>query len=303
MIPKFIQFSDSPHAKIRECALSCINQFILQRSQALFMNLDAFIQVLSRRAQDESGDVRTLVCQAFVMLLEVRPEILIPQLDSVVQFMLFATQDQDDKVALEACEFWLAFAEMDNAHEHLRPYLPKYVDSGFGQIHGRLILCCFSVIPVLLKGMIYSEYDLVALGGDEDDANVPDREQDIKPRHYKSKSHFQGGAGATENGSGAAGEDVDQDEDDEDDDDEEVYSEWNIRKCSAAALDVISNVLGNEILDVLLPILRENLFHKEWLHREAGILALGAIAEGESRCARVRLAFCLTGPLSLEQVA
>ena len=53
-----------------------------------------------------------------------------------------------------------------------------------------------------------------------------------------------------------------------------------LRKCSAAALDVLANVFLVELLPVLLPILKETLFHAEWEVKESGILALGAIAEG-----------------------
>lgn len=51
-------------------------------------------------------------------------------------------------------------------------------------------------------------------------------------------------------------------------------------KCSAAALDVLANVFKDDLLPVLLPILKETLFHPEWEIKESGILALGAIAEG-----------------------
>jgi hypothetical protein len=51
-------------------------------------------------------------------------------------------------------------------------------------------------------------------------------------------------------------------------------------KCSAAALDVLANVFREELLPVLVPILKETLFHQEWEIKESGILALGAIAEG-----------------------
>lgn len=51
-------------------------------------------------------------------------------------------------------------------------------------------------------------------------------------------------------------------------------------KCSAAALDVLANVFRDEILPVLLPILKETLFHNSWEIKESGILVLGAIAEG-----------------------
>ena len=52
-------------------------------------------------------------------------------------------------------------------------------------------------------------------------------------------------------------------------------------KCSAAALDVLANVFRETLLPVLLPILKETLFHNDWEIKESGILVLGAIAEGE----------------------
>ena len=36
---------------------------------------------------------------------------------------------------------------------------------------------------------------------------------------------------------------------------------WNLRKCSAAALDILSNVFGDEILPTLMPVVQVvNLF-------------------------------------------
>jgi len=51
-------------------------------------------------------------------------------------------------------------------------------------------------------------------------------------------------------------------------------------KCSAASLDVLANVFHDDILPVVLPILKELLFHTEWELKESGILVLGAVAEG-----------------------
>jgi transportin-1 len=45
-------------------------------------------------------------------------------------------------------------------------------------------------------------------------------------------------------------------------------------------LDVLANVFREDLLPVLVPILKETLFHQEWEIKESGILALGAIAEG-----------------------
>lgn len=56
----------------------------------------------------------------------------------------------------------------------------------------------------------------------------------------------------------------------------------NLGKCSAAALDVLANVFKEDILPILMPILKETLSSTEWEVKESGILALGAIAEGKS---------------------
>lgn len=53
-----------------------------------------------------------------------------------------------------------------------------------------------------------------------------------------------------------------------------------VGKCSAAALDVLANVFRDELLPHLLPVLKELLFHPDWVVKESGILVLGAIAEG-----------------------
>lgn len=55
----------------------------------------------------------------------------------------------------------------------------------------------------------------------------------------------------------------------------------NLGKCSAAALDVLANVFKEDILPILMPILKETLSSNEWEVKESGILALGAIAEGK----------------------
>lgn len=120
--------------------------------------------------------------------------------------------------------------------------------------------------------MAYSEDELLMLETEEDES-VPDREQDVKPLHYKAKTHTAETGGGEEN-------EVDEDEDEDDDDDDDVYGEWTLRKCAAASLDVISNTFGNDILAYLLPALNKNLSSPEWKYQESSILAMGAIAEG-----------------------
>ncbi|KAJ8950285.1 hypothetical protein NQ318_021141, partial [Aromia moschata] len=44
LIPKFLQFFNHSSSKIRSYAIGCVNQFIIQRSQALMFHIDSFLQ-------------------------------------------------------------------------------------------------------------------------------------------------------------------------------------------------------------------------------------------------------------------
>lgn len=274
MIPKFIVLSEHPSPRMRAHAIACLSYFVPIGCQALFAHIDTFIACLFKRASDEDPAVRKHVCQALVLLLASRPEKLMPEMGNVAEYMLYSTKDKHENVALEACEFWLTFAEDPDLAPYLHPLLAK-------------------VAPVLLDCMVYSEDDLLWLQGDDEDAAVPDKETDIKPRHYGGKSHgFEreaNGDGESQKRVGAYGEELDEGEDDDYDDAEdedfaeEMSTEWNLRKCAAAALDVLAVRFGADLLNVLLEPLKTKLWSDDWLQRESGILALGAMAEGQNR--------------------
>lgn len=133
------------------------------------LHIDDFIQNLFFLAQDNEPEVRKNICRAMVMLLEVRMDRLIPHMNNIIDYMLQRTQDSDEGVSLEACEFWLSLADEPVCKEALEPHLNK-------------------LIPVLVRGMKYSEIDIILLRGDvEDDQMVPDREEDIRPRFHRSR--------------------------------------------------------------------------------------------------------------------
>ena len=184
------------------------------------------------------------------------------------------TDDAD--LALEAAEFWLGCAE----NEYLRPSLGPHLNK---------------IVPVLLESMVYDEEDILRLEGDEDDADIEDRAEDVKPQFAKSKvarpvTNGQS-SNTTLNGQGiikslAAGNEGDSlsdgeiEEDDDDDDVEEVEDRWNLRKCSAATLDVLASTFHGPVFGITLPYLKENLQHHDWPYREAAVLAIGAVADG-----------------------
>ena len=148
----------------------CVNEFITPRATALMSNIDIFLENLFQLANDTDADVRKHVCRALVMLVEVRIERLIPHMKQIIEYMLLTSQDSDETVALEACEFWLMIADQMICRDVLQPHLDK-------------------LLPVLVKNMKYSDMDVIFLRGDvDDDENDPDRPEDIRPRFHHSRS-------------------------------------------------------------------------------------------------------------------
>lgn len=159
------------------------------------------------------------------MLLEARIEALHPHMRAIILYMILRTQDEDETVALEACEFWLVLADQPICYDALREHIN-------------------TLVPVLVRCMKYSELDIILLRGDaaDEDSNVPDRIEDIRPRFHKSstrtsgqkanranKQTSEGGGGGDDQHMGD--EDVlddDDDFDDDDDKDDDSVSEWNL---------------------------------------------------------------------------
>ena len=82
-------------------------------------------------------------------------------------------------------EFWLVLADQPICVEALKQHIN-------------------TLVPVLVRSMKYSELDIILLKGDiDEDQNVPDKEEDIKPRfhktsrmhHHSSKLKHRGGDG------------------------------------------------------------------------------------------------------------
>ncbi|KAJ5901675.1 hypothetical protein N7495_002203 [Penicillium taxi] len=272
MIPKLLEFSVTrDSARVRAQALKTIHIFLPHQPQALIASLDIFLSQLFNLAGDNDTDVRKMVCQSFSQLVEFAPGKLIPHLDGIVNYILMQQQNQEDpELALDAAEFWIVAGEQMHLKEPLEPHMPK-------------------VIPVLLRSMVYDEDEVINLMADaEDDADAEDRAEDLKPQFAKSKADHlakkQQGGDQSDNTTPTEQLDYDDDlsegeiEDSEFGDNPE--EEWTLRKCSAAALDIFSNVYHDPIFEIILPYLKNTLRHEQWPHREAAVLTLGAVGEG-----------------------
>eukprot|EP00984_Skeletonema_dohrnii_P034998 scaffold34593_cov122-Skeletonema_dohrnii-CCMP3373.AAC.5 len=259
LVPALLTCLQSPIQTRRKEALACLNVFIFPMPGSLVANMDRYLGGLSALASDESAEIRQLVCQGIVSLLSQRAEYIKPHFASIVTFMLTATSDSDPSVALEACDFWLTFASLDE-------------DSYDDEMMGCVAQSLPQLLPVLLKGMVYPPDKIEELLEDNaiDERGGDDRQQDLAPVFHSAKT--KGQYDSDDDDSEGGGSDDEMDDDD---------GEWSLRKCSAASLDSLAGIFGaSYVLPPLLPALQEGLRHSDQWFREASILALGAISDG-----------------------
>ncbi|EEQ36310.1 putative importin subunit beta-2 [Clavispora lusitaniae] len=273
---QLLHVTQSPQASasLRSGAVLCLNQLVPLKSSHAFV--EQYLQALFTLTGDHDSGVRKNVCSAFVSIMECKPQTLVPHMGGVVSFCVHSMQDENEDVAMEACEFLLTLADSpEKAHRvSFRPHLQQ-------------------VVPVLLEKMVYSEEQifLMQILDEKDDARVADRDEDVRPNAVRSKNAHSvsktPAAKKIEQDSDADSDD-DGDSDDDDDSDDELDS-WNLRRCSAATLDALSLDYPQEVISVALPLLQEKIVSPEWPVREAAILAFGAISKSCVDLARDKL--------------
>lgn len=244
---------DGQTAVIKTESIKCLNSIIPLQCQEMLIKLDSLLNNIFHLAQNESSAlVKQQLCQCLALILEFRPDKLMVHLQGIIQFMVHLIQTSDrnnneeEKVALDACEFLLALVSNTNVPDHL--IIPYVKD----------------LVPVLLTNMAYSQDEIIVMeASNDDDAEYEDKDEDIKPVSAKIQK-----------------KNDETDDDDDDDDDNDVDHDWNLRKCAASTLDLLTGILPKEVIGTALPLLREHLTSDQWYIREATTLSLGAMAEG-----------------------
>lgn len=272
IIPAMLPYLGSQHERYKILSLQCLATAVAEDAMpgTLALHFDSYLHGLSNLSRDPVPEVRMWVCRSITTILQLRPEYLRDHLKAVAPFMLTSTAGkQFEMVAKEACEFWLAFALLDEG---------TYSSEMFDVVRQLLP----QLIPVLVENMVYSnEQRAELIAQNQMDLQQTDTNS-MAPIFHRSSARP---AGPSKMNRGEKPSDDDDSEieesDDEDEFDDMDGNEWTLRKCSAASLDSLASMFGGEaILPPLLPILQQGFASNDQWIQEATILALGAIAEG-----------------------
>jgi len=239
VMPLMIDLLGYQNPEFRAQALAITYQLIVCPPPSFTMTKEKTVQGVFRLIQDTTPKVRSNVCKCSVQLLHKYPELVTPYIDHIIKFHIMCTADDNEEISLEAAEYWSTYVNHPGTDkDKLEPYIPQ-------------------LVPVLLDNMVYSAEELAEKSLMNDQADVEDRPDDVKPEHHKFKG-----------------------EDSEAMDEGLEDTNWTIRKCSARSLDHLGCYYGAKLLNCLLPLIEELLKSNEWQRRESGILAIGAIGLG-----------------------
>lgn len=171
LVAKFVPLVTSDRENVRKDSIRLLNMALHDCSNAMQKHFDPklYLGNLFCIAKDTDPETHKLICQSFCIFLNQHPSLLLPHLNDVIEYYLSKTADEDNSVAVQACEFWLQLATVSNCKEMLLPYA------------GRLL-------SLLLKNMRYSEFELEALSGCLGvDEHLEDKLDDIKPLSMRLK--------------------------------------------------------------------------------------------------------------------
>ena len=243
---------------------------------------DDYVAVLSRTAEDP-----TLRYETLLTLRDLLHRGSTIALDPVAAFALRSLGDS--AVALAACEWWAALAELTAQFSSTHRTYDRRIHPNTVNAYAAVQKAALpSLVPALLSAMRYND----------DDVNSPDL---ITTPDDPSDVPFQTQWG------GDYVEDDDDDDDDEDDDDyggwREHYgvdqgSSWNLRKCAAWTLDLLSRTTEADLLSAMVPALE--IQSEQWDAREAAVFAVGAVAAHSIRT--VRAAAGTLGPFLIDRL-
>lgn len=113
--------------------------------------------------------IRKCVCEAITTLAVHDLSLLGAFFPSVVEFMLHATADAAEPVALEACEFWSCLIASHEGQDALLPYLSR-------------------LAPLLIARMKLTEAQILLDRIEEEEHASGEKSLNIKPLHYRGKN-------------------------------------------------------------------------------------------------------------------
>jgi len=250
LIPKLLQKANRQQPLIvKRYAIELLNMYATNHilDHQTYQNLiyefaQPYMQVIGDLAQDDDPEILADVCRGMCHLASYHHQMLAPNITDVVQHMMKFSEHPVPSTKLQALEFWSQGCQHQDFYKPLLNILPN-------------------LVPLILKSMRYADEDYLSMNAVNEEADVPDRPQDMAHKFSKSNKR--------------------QVEPDEDGGGAPWGQEWTCRKAAATALDTLSNVYQTNLLNVVLPLIEQNLTREDdWEAQESGVLALGAIAYG-----------------------
>jgi len=243
LVPFWISLLGNANPVVRERALKSLACFTGHFPPPLHEHAGDYLRALAALTKDPARGVAKKVIRGFSALLEHKQEILLPHLDAVALFCLEHVGAREPGVGVACVEFFNALLiELADPAPVVRPHVPR-------------------LVPLLCGHLQYTEDDVAMLWSDiQNDSNVPDRDEDVRPRLAGMRGHMRRGG--------------------YDDDEDEAVVEadgrlWTVRESAGKCLENLSRKLPAEtLLPVLIPCLEAGLSSASWSAREGALVLL-----------------------------
>ena len=96
--PLLLKYFTSPDPAIRENAVTCINEYVLDMPPIYLRMGDNLLKGLFSLTGDPTPSVRKMACRAIVSLAQLQADVVAAYIEQIIKYLISATQDSSEDV-------------------------------------------------------------------------------------------------------------------------------------------------------------------------------------------------------------
>ena len=145
IVPHILKLLEPNHSEeIKQHATSIVNVILYTQAQVIGEKIDNYMNFLIQKQmlEDPSIQVRWRIVQGITNIMDQRVDLIIPHISTVLDFMINALKEKDQKLALAATEFFSGVVQVIAGDEKMSQFVVIKIYHNLSEVCSLLLDCC-----------------------------------------------------------------------------------------------------------------------------------------------------------------
>jgi transportin-1 len=145
IVPHILKLLEPNHSEeIKQHAISIVNVILYTQAQVIGDKIENYMNFLIQKQmlEDPSIQVRWRIVQGITNIMDQRVDLIIPHISTVLDFMINALKEKDQKLALAATEFFSGVVQVVAGDEKMSQFVVMKIYHHLSEVCSLLLDCC-----------------------------------------------------------------------------------------------------------------------------------------------------------------